>query len=224
MCVSPLLAYRVTCRMLAGPSRSIQAERHCKGGYLDYPTTMATRTAPPGWWRGRLAGKKCWLLGLDRDQAAGSVDGDRLPGRDRAGGAEGTDHRRDAVLAGDDRAVAERTSGLGDDRCGSAEQGRPGRHGRDRDQDLAGLQGLGLIEALDDAGHATGRAAGARIALELVRVIGLLGRTTEESRHGPLDRVVARRRSCRSRSDERTRRLPRGIDQLQHSLWHDPAG
>src|SRR6476661_7769283 len=176
MCVSPLLAYRVTCRMLAGPSRSIQAERHCKGGYLDYPTTMAMRTAPPGWWRGRLAGKKCWLLGFDRDQAVRAVDGDRLTGRDRAGGAEGADYRRDAVLAGDDCAVAERTSGLGDDRRGRAEQGRPGRHGRDRDQDLAGLQGLGFLESLHNPGHATGRPAGARIALELVRLLGLLGR------------------------------------------------
>src|SRR4051794_21300319 len=61
-----------------------------------------------------------WVLD-DTDDPRVAVDLDRLPVPDRGGRATGPDHGRDAVLAGDDRAVAEDAAGVGHHRRGRRE-------------------------------------------------------------------------------------------------------
>src|SRR3954453_8991371 len=64
-----------------------------------------------------------------RDGAGGAVDGDTLARLDALGGAGDADHGRDAVFAGDDRAVRDRPAHLHHQPTGGEEERRPPRVG-----------------------------------------------------------------------------------------------
>src|SRR3954468_15520080 len=66
----------------------------------------------------------------DADDASVTVDLDGLAVGDHLGGEAGADQGGNAVLAGDDRGVAEHATGVGDHRAGRREQRRPRRGGR----------------------------------------------------------------------------------------------
>src|SRR5205823_5987086 len=72
-------------------------------------------------------------------------------------------HSRDAVLAGDHRAVGHRAAHLHDQAAGGEKERRPAGVGRGGDQDLAGLQvGAGRVEDhAREGGHFAGRGGGA---------------------------------------------------------------
>jgi phosphoenolpyruvate-protein kinase (PTS system EI component) len=64
------------------------------------------------------------------------------------------------VLAGDNRAVAERAANVGDDARGQGEEGRPGGRGDAGDQDVAVTHLGELLRAVDDARRAGDLAGG----------------------------------------------------------------
>src|SRR4051812_22917342 len=66
----------------------------------------------------------------DADDAGVTIDLDGLAVDDHLRGDRGADHGGHAVLAGDDRGVAQHTAGVRDHRAGGGEQRRPGRGGR----------------------------------------------------------------------------------------------
>ena len=80
----------------------------------------------------------CRSARLDRPLAP--VDRDPHPGAQPRGRIATADHRRDAVLAGDDRSVRRGAADVSNDGRSPIEQRRPRRRGQRCDEDLTGLQ------------------------------------------------------------------------------------
>ena len=87
-----------------------------------------------GWGDGWLFIFGCF----EDDFALGAVHGDDLSALDAAGGDARAHHSRDAILAGDDAAVAERPADVGDDGGCHGEERRPGGGGGASDEYVAG--------------------------------------------------------------------------------------
>ena len=77
----------------------------------------------------------------------------RWPSAIRLVADRGAQHGGDAVLTGDDRAVAERPADVGDHGGRAGEQRRPGRCGDGGDQHLPGLQPGEVLRPLEHPGH-----------------------------------------------------------------------
>src|SRR6266511_5160162 len=78
----------------------------------------------------------CLVLRYERDGAHRAVDRDRLPGADALGCSSDSDHRRNTILARDDRAMGHCAAHLHHQITGRQEERRPATIRRGRHQDF----------------------------------------------------------------------------------------
>ena len=86
------------------------------------------------------------------DYSAVSIDFYFLAGLDNLCAAPDIYNSGDAVFAGDDGAMTERSAYIGDDGRGAGEEGRPGGGGQRSDEDVARFHAREVFGAMDDAG------------------------------------------------------------------------
>src|SRR3974390_1124722 len=99
------------------------------------------------------------------DVPVSAIYPDPLSVLDEPGGLLYTDHSRQSVLAGDDRAVSHKAPNLCHESLDCHEERRPARVGVGRDQDVVGLE-VCLADLMDDAGSPCGDSARDRKADE----------------------------------------------------------
>src|SRR5690606_41384171 len=85
----------------------------------------------------------------DGHHPAPAVDADALAVPYPLGRLAGADHRREAILAGDDRHVAHRAADVADRGADLLEDRAPGRIGHLADEHVAGLDAADLLDRLD---------------------------------------------------------------------------
>jgi hypothetical protein len=157
----------------------------------------------------------------DADDARIAVDLDRLTVGDHLRCEAGADDGGDAVLAGDDRAVAEHAARVGHDGAGRREQRRPRRRRRLGDDDVAGLDAAGLADRADHARGPADDARRARRAAHLALVLRRL-RDAVELHRETRERVVRRRRR-RDRAEHRRRGQRALVGDRRQPLLDDRA-
>jgi hypothetical protein len=97
-------------------------------------------------------------------------------------------HTRDAILSGNNRAVAKDATGIRNHSAGSGEKGCPGRHRHLADKDISGLDFAGLGQVADDRRstmNSAGRGAGA------ADDVGVLTRLCRNAENLPQNRLLS---------------------------------